>query len=87
MIEFLNNYWLWIVLGVGAIWLLRRMGGGRGCGMAGHGSHSHQHEEGAGEQSPPRTAAAGTGPEGREVESQAQGATKRESSHRHAGCC
>ncbi len=86
MNELLSNYWLWIVLGIGAVWLLTRMGGS-GCGMAGHGSHSHQHEEGAGKQPPPISPVAGKDPEGRGVESQAQGTTKRESSHRHAECC
>ncbi len=36
--EFLQANWLWILLGLGAVWLLSRRGG-MGCGMGGHGSH------------------------------------------------
>jgi hypothetical protein len=36
--EFLQANWLWIVLGIGAVWLLFGRGG-MGCGMGGHGSH------------------------------------------------
>lgn len=36
--EFLQANWLWILLGVGVVWLLFRRGG-MGCGMAEHGGH------------------------------------------------
>jgi hypothetical protein len=40
--EFLQANWLWILVGVAAVWFLFRRGG-MGCGMGGHGSHgSHE---------------------------------------------
>jgi len=36
MLEFLQAYWLWLLIGAGVLWFLFRQGG---CGMGGHGSH------------------------------------------------
>jgi hypothetical protein len=42
---FLQGNWLWLLLGLGAVWLFFRRGG-MGCGMRGHGSHgSHGSQE------------------------------------------
>jgi len=39
--EFLQNYWIWIVLGIGAVWFLARRGGhGMGCGMGAPGDQA-----------------------------------------------
>lgn len=38
--EFLQSYWIWILLGIGVVWFLARRGGhGLGCGMGGHEGH------------------------------------------------
>lgn len=38
--EWLTENWLWILLGIGFVWLLSSRGG-MGCGMGGHcGGHS-----------------------------------------------
>lgn len=36
--EFLQANWLWLLLGLGALWFLFGRGG-MGCGTRGHGSH------------------------------------------------
>lgn len=36
--EFLQGNWIWLLLGLGAVWFLLRRGR-MGCGMGGHGSH------------------------------------------------
>ena len=55
--EFLQANWLWILLGVGAVWFLSRRGG-MGCGMGGHGSHGSHGSRGSknpGESAHPHT--------------------------------
>jgi len=43
--EFLPGHWLWLLLGLGAVWFLLRRGG-MGCGTRGHRSHgSHGSQE------------------------------------------
>jgi hypothetical protein len=43
--DFLQGNWLWLLLGLGAVWFFFRRGG-MGCGMSGHGSHgSHGSRE------------------------------------------
>ncbi len=37
--EFLQANWLWILLGLGVVWVLFFRRGGMGCGMGEHGSH------------------------------------------------
>lgn len=39
--EFLQANWLWLLLGLGAVWFFLGRGG-MGCGMGGHGSHGSQ---------------------------------------------
>ncbi|MDA8095860.1 MAG: hypothetical protein M0T84_18525 [Betaproteobacteria bacterium] len=40
--QWLQQNWLLVVLGVGALWMFTRHGGGMGCGMGGgHASHGH----------------------------------------------
>ena len=41
--EWLTENWIWILLGIGFVWLLSR--GGMGCGMGGHSRGAHQHDE------------------------------------------
>lgn len=36
--EWLVANWVWILIGLGAVWFFLRRGG-MGCGMGGHGSH------------------------------------------------
>ena len=36
--EFLQANWIWLLLGLGAVWFLLKRGG-MGCGMGGHESH------------------------------------------------
>lgn len=38
MPEWITGNWIWIVLGLGALWFVFRQGG-MGCGMSGHDSH------------------------------------------------
>ena len=42
--EWLTDNWLWILLGIGFVWLFSRCGG-MGCGMGGHGRGTHRHGE------------------------------------------
>ena len=41
--EWLTENWLWILLGIGFVWLLSS--GRMGCGMGGHGRSTHEHGE------------------------------------------
>jgi len=54
--EFLQSYWLWILVAIGVGWFLMRRGGrGMGCGTGGHGGHgSSREEERPTRQTPPR---------------------------------
>ena len=70
--DWLSQNWLWIALGVGAIFFMSRMGG---CGMS-HAS-GHHHEAGSEAKSP---AAGAPGPAGSDPDSQQR------RPHRH-GCC
>ncbi len=78
--EFLQANWVWILLGLGAVWFLFRRGG-MGCGMGGHGSHGSRPSERAGESGHSHASADGggeAGSPGREVKAAAP--------RRHRGC-
>ena len=53
--EFLRANWLWILLGLGVVWVLFFRRGGMGCGMSEHGSRGSHDGHGAAE-SPEREA-------------------------------
>ena len=72
MLEFLQAYWLWLLIGAGVLWFLFRQGG---CGMAGHGSH--------GSESSRRTTASDDGQAGHGEEQSARSTTRRS----RRGCC
>jgi len=78
--EWLSQYWIWIIVAVAAAWLLSRRHGGfvGGCGheMAHEGPHEARKAQGADVSPPPVKEPAGQ---------EAKGAA---SSHRHrGGCC
>jgi len=78
--EFLQANWLWILLGLGAVWFLFRRGG-MGCGMGGHGSHGSTTSKDAEKYGSARASHNGHGsdePEDREAKT----ATRRS----HRGC-
>jgi hypothetical protein len=72
MLEFLQAYWFWLLLGAGAVWFMFRQGG---CGMGSHGSH--------GSESSQRTTASDNGHAGHGEEQSVRSTTRRS---RH-GCC
>ncbi len=80
MIEFLTANWLWILLGIGALWFFTRGHGmGMGCGMGGH---SHGSEPSQGEQADPHAGhAVGAGA------SHEHGAPASAPPRRRGGCC
>jgi len=78
--EFLQSYWIWILLGIGAVWFLARRGAhGMGCGMGGHEAHNSP----GGREEPGRGAS--TGGVG-EHAGHASGRRDGAGSRRH-GCC
>lgn len=52
--EWFSQNWIWVALGIGALFLMTRMGG---CGMGRSASHRHGdgdgHEQGSSEEAPP----------------------------------
>jgi hypothetical protein len=71
--DWITQNWLWIALGIGAVFFMSRMGG---CGM-GH-SGGHHHDNGGSTAAPPASGAAGSG--------ESQDGREQRRPHRH-GCC
>lgn len=80
--EFLRANWLWILLGLGAVWVLFFRRGGMECGMSEHGSHGSRASSETRASTPARGSHDGHGaaesPE-REAETAAPGSRR--------GCC
>ncbi len=81
--EFLQNYWIWILLGIGAVWFLPRRGGhGMGCGMGSHEGHGPRTED---ERSARQTSPGGSAEHAGHGSSGRGGAGQ--GGHRGHGCC
>ena len=81
--EFLQSYWIWILVGIGAVWFLARRGGhGMGCGAGVHGGHDSTITEGGDS----RGATAGRSQAHVGHGAGAHGAAAQGGRHRH-GCC
>ena len=52
--EWASQNWIWIVLGLGALFFATRLRGMGGCGMGHSGGHHHHHDDGRGT-APPAT--------------------------------
>jgi hypothetical protein len=81
--EWLQANWLWVLLGLGVVWLLLR---GGGCGMGGHGSHrSEQRRDTVGDSRAEQGALDAAGPDDGHRRDEEM-ATPR-GQHRRGGCC
>ncbi len=79
MYDWIGANWIWLLLGIGLLWLMVRPGG-MGCGMA---SRTHDHSDPSEKELPPSDLD-WQGDHEAEVE---QAVATAHGAHRHGGCC